>query len=207
MEEAEDISQIVIGIAGGKFFDELFAEGLNRPSDRFSDWFSAETAQFGGTDAVEAVRALVGNVARYDFQSAGMEIPKLDLPALGHFFRHAMQLNNRRVIRSDDGLSVVTPERWRESPDLRDRYDGLVFERSLPARAALAGSSLENLIRSQVMSAKGAATAKAAIAAQAKAAMEAKAATANGYDAMPVLSVACPSSSHWALADNPDRCL
>ena len=78
-------------------------------------------------------------------------------------------------------------------------------------RPALAGSSLENLIRSQVMSAKGAAAdqlrAKAAIAAQAKAAMEAKAATANGYDAMPVLSVACPSSSHWALADNPDRCL
>jgi hypothetical protein len=60
------------------------------------------------------------------------------------------------------------------------------------------------------MSAKGNAAdelrAKAAIAAQAKAAMEAKAATANGYGAMPVLSVACPSSSHWALADDPDRC-
>jgi hypothetical protein len=79
-------------------------------------------------------------------------------------------------------------------------------------RPALAGSSLENLIRSQVMmSAKGAAAeqlrAKAAIAAQAKAAMEARAATANGYDAMPALPVACPSSSHWALADDPDRCL
>ena len=78
-------------------------------------------------------------------------------------------------------------------------------------RPALAGSSLENLIRAQVMSAKGAAAdqlrAKAAIAAQAKAAMEAKAATANGYDAMPALSVACSSSSHWALADEADRCL
>ena len=76
-------------------------------------------------------------------------------------------------------------------------------------RPALAGS---NLIRAQVMSAKGAAAEAEmhqlrAKAAQAKAAMEAKAATANGYDAMPVLSVACPSSSHWALADNPDRCL
>jgi hypothetical protein len=80
-------------------------------------------------------------------------------------------------------------------------------------RPALAGS-LENLVRAQVMSAKGAAAeaemrqlrAKAAIAAQAKAAMEAKAAAANGYDAMPALSVACPSSSHWALADAADRC-
>jgi hypothetical protein len=77
-------------------------------------------------------------------------------------------------------------------------------------RPALAGS-LENLISFQVMSAKGAATEqlriKAAMAAQAKAAMEAKAATANGYGATPPLPVACPPSSHWALADEPDRCL
>ena len=137
MEEAEDISQLVIGMTGGRFFDELFTEGLNRPSDRLSDWFNAQTAQFGGTDAVEAVRTLVGNVARYDFQSAGTEIPKLDLPALEPFFRHAMQLNNRRVTRSDDGLSVATPELWRGSSDLRDRYDGLVFDRSLPANQAM----------------------------------------------------------------------
>ena len=78
-------------------------------------------------------------------------------------------------------------------------------------RPALAGSSLENLIRSQVMSAKGAAAdqlrAKAAIAAQAKAAMEAQAATAKGYGAMRALPVACPPSSHWAVVDDPDRCL
>ena len=48
-----------------------------------------------------------------------------------------MQLNNRRVTRSDDGLSVATPERWRGSSDLRDRYDGLIFDRSLPANEAM----------------------------------------------------------------------
>ena len=77
MEEAEDISQLVIGMTSSGFFDDLFAEGLRRPSDRLSDWFNAQTAQFGGTDAVAAVRALVGNVARYDFQSASAEIPRL----------------------------------------------------------------------------------------------------------------------------------
>lgn len=137
MEEAEDISQLVIGMTGGSFFDELFAEGLRRPSDRLSDWFNAQTVQFGGTDAVEAVRALVGNVARYDFQSASAEIPKLDLPALEPFFRHAMQLANRRVIRSEMGLSVATPESWRGSPDLQGRYDGLVFDRALPSDKAM----------------------------------------------------------------------
>jgi hypothetical protein len=87
----------------------------------------------------------------------------------------------------------------------------LSFATARPARAG----SLENLIRAQVMSAKGAAAeaemrqvrAKAAIAAQAKAAIDAKAATANGYGVMPALSVACPTGSHWALADDADRCL
>ncbi len=138
MEEAEDISQLVIGMTSSEFFDELFAEGLRRPSDRLSDWFNAQTAQFGGTDAVAAVRALVGNVARYDFQSASAEIPKLDLPALEPFFRNVMNLANRRVTRSETGLSVATPEGWRGSPDLQGRYDGLVFERSLPSDQAMA---------------------------------------------------------------------
>ncbi|MGL3210966.1 DEAD/DEAH box helicase [Bradyrhizobium sp. BR 1433] len=137
MEEAEDISQLVIGMTSSGFFEELFAEGLRRPSDRLSDWFNAQTAQFGGTDAVEAVRTLVGNVARYDFQSASADIPKLDLPALEPFFRHAMQLANRRVMRTETGLSVATPEGWRGSPDLQARYDGLVFERALSSDQAM----------------------------------------------------------------------
>jgi hypothetical protein len=86
--------------------------------------------KFGGKDALETVRKLLGNVARYDFQAAGDEIPKLDLPALEPFFRQSMNLNGRRVIKSEAGLSVATPESWRGSPDLRGRYDGLVFDRS-----------------------------------------------------------------------------
>lgn len=137
MEEAEDISQLVIGMTGGRFFDELYTEGLGRPVERLSNWFDTKAGQFGGQDAVEAVRSLVGNVARYDFQSVGSEIPKLDLPDLESFFRHAMQLNNRRVSKTEKGLSVATPEHWRGSLELRDRYDGLLFERSLPANEAM----------------------------------------------------------------------
>jgi hypothetical protein len=91
-------------------------------------------------------------------------------------------------------------------------------------RPALAGASLTGLLRSDVMSAMGAAKgaaaeaemrqlrAKAAMAAKAKAAMEAQAAMANGSSAMPALPVACPASSDWtsmdarpSLLDN-DRC-
>ena len=137
MEEAEDISQLVIGMTGSHFFDELFSEGVARQSARLSDWFDTTTMQFGGEDAVNAVRTIVGNVARYDFQSTGGDIPKLDLPALEPFFRNAMHLNSRRITRGDEGLSVATPEKWRGSVDLHDRYDDLVFDRALPADQAM----------------------------------------------------------------------
>jgi hypothetical protein len=91
-------------------------------------------------------------------------------------------------------------------------------------RPAHAGSSLAGLIRSEVMSAVGAAKsaaaeaemrqlrAKAAMAAKAKTGMEAQAAMANGSGGLPALPVACPPGSDWAsiderpsLLDN-DRC-
>jgi hypothetical protein len=137
MEEAEDITQLVIGMTGNRFFDELFSDAGGKGIERLSDWFDARTQQFGGRDAVETVRGLIGRVARYDFQSVGADIPKLDLPALESFFRHAMQLNGRRVTRSEEGLSVATPEIWRASIDFRPRYDGLVLNRALPHDRAL----------------------------------------------------------------------
>ena len=132
MEEAEDISQLVIGMAGDGFFDELFSKASNGPATGLKDWFDAETRTFGGQDAVDTVRRLVGNVSRYDFQSAGAELPRADLPALEPFFRNAMRFEGRRVTRTEDGLSVATPEEWRSEEGMRSRYDGLVFDRSLP---------------------------------------------------------------------------
>jgi hypothetical protein len=136
MEEAEDIAQLVIGMQGGRFFDELFAEAATAvpgsTRERLGDWFDARTATFGGRDALETVRAMLGQVARFDFGAIGGSIPRIDLPALEPFFRNAMVLMGRRVMRGEEGLSVATPEHWKRSLDLRPRYDGLVFDRSLP---------------------------------------------------------------------------
>lgn len=137
MEEAEDITQLVIGMSGNRFFDDLFSQGTLPKSERLSSWFDAQTQLFGGKDAVELVRQLLGNVARYDFQAVGADVPKLDLPALEPFFRNAMQYFGRRVIRSGDGVSVATPEHWKSSLDFRSRYDGLSFDRQLPHERAL----------------------------------------------------------------------
>jgi hypothetical protein len=91
-------------------------------------------------------------------------------------------------------------------------------------RPALAGSSLAGLIRSEVMSAVGAAKgaaaevemrqlrAKMAMAAKAKAAMEAQAAMANRSGVMSDLPAACPLGSDGASGAEPpswldgDRC-
>ena len=136
MEEAEDIAKLVIGMQGGRFFDELFAEGATAVPDskreRLADWFDARTATFGGRDALETVRAMLGQVARFDFGAIGGSIPRIDLPALESFFRNAMVFMGRRVTRGEEGLSVATPEEWKRSLDLRSRYDGLVFDRNLP---------------------------------------------------------------------------
>jgi hypothetical protein len=137
MDDPEDISQLVIGMAGNQFFDDLYSHGTTRSSGGLAGWFDENTQQFGGRDAVETVRALLGNVARYDFQSAGAEIPKLDLPALEPFFRNAMALAGRRVTKGEEGLSVATPEAWRGSIELRDRYDALTFDRFMRSENSL----------------------------------------------------------------------
>lgn len=136
MEESEDIAQLVIGMQGGRFFDEIFAEGANAAPDSeregLADWFDARTATFGGRDALETVRTMLGQVARFDFGAIGGSIPRIDLPALEPFFRNGMALMGRRVTRGEEGLSVATPEEWKRGLDLRSRYDGLVFDRNLP---------------------------------------------------------------------------
>lgn len=135
MDEAEDIAQIVIGMQGGRFFDELFVEGTaieRAQGERLADWFDARSTTFGGRDALDTVRTMLGNVARFDFGTVGDSIPKVDLPALEPFFRNAMNLMERRVTKGDEGLSVATPEAWKRNLDLRPRYDGLVFDRELP---------------------------------------------------------------------------
>ncbi|WP_457650352.1 DEAD/DEAH box helicase [Profundibacter sp.] len=129
MDEDEDIAQLVIGMTPPGIFDQLYSEASHQSSERLGDWFDAQTATFGGRDAVDTVRKMLGNVARYDFQSVGAQLPKLDLPDLEPFFRNAMHVYSRRVTRNDKGLGVATPEIWRRDPDLKTRYDGLRLNR------------------------------------------------------------------------------
>ncbi|MBY5389633.1 DEAD/DEAH box helicase [Rhizobium leguminosarum] len=132
MEEREDISQLVIGMAGNSLFNELFSGSEGLYGDRLGAWFDRATSTLGGRDVVETVRELLGSVSRFDFQQVGKDLPKVDLPDLERFFTQTVGKHGRRIFRRDDGLEIRTPDDWKaRSYALRDKYEGLVFDRSL----------------------------------------------------------------------------
>jgi len=129
MEDPEDLLQLVLGMTTPSLFQELFSDATHRPQETLSQWFDQKTAQFGGHDALETVKNLVGNYARFDFQKTAHQIPPLDLPDLEPFFTSMLIANRRQVRREESGLSFITPDSWRKEIGVRDRYDELKFDR------------------------------------------------------------------------------
>ena len=129
MDEPEDLLQLVLGMAGGAVFEELFAEGSRVKREQVGDWFDSKAGTFGGQGAIEAVKALVGHAAKFDYQGLG-DIPKTDLPALTSFFESALRRNNRKPMWKDGKLSFVTPDAWTSDRGVRRKYENLVFSRS-----------------------------------------------------------------------------
>ncbi len=132
MEQREDISQLVIGMAGSALFNELFSGAQGMAGDRLTAWFDSATATLGGRDVVDTVRELLGNVSRFDFQQVGRDLPQVDVPDLERFFTLAVGRHRRRIFKHDDGLEIKAPEAWKSrSYTVRNKYEGLVFDRSL----------------------------------------------------------------------------
>ena len=129
MDEPEDLLQLVLGMTSPSLFRELFTEGATMPRESLAEWFDVKTARFGGRDALETVRELVGNSARFDFQQVSERLPRLDLPALRPFLTSILTLHNRRWREDEEGLSFKTPEDWLAAPGIQANYSGMVFDR------------------------------------------------------------------------------
>jgi len=133
MEEQEDIGQLVVGMTGTSFFERLFADGQVQRQDSLKQWFDRESATIEGEDVVDRVKAMLGNVARFDFAQVGRNLPRVDLPDLERFFSLMLESAGRRILKREDGLEVKTPQDWAERDyALDERYGGLVFDRSVP---------------------------------------------------------------------------
>ncbi len=130
MAQPEDLLQLVLGMASPGLFRGVFAESGGVPAEDLTGWFDTRTAQFGGREALEAVRALVGNAARFDFRAASAQIPRLDLPDLKPFFELMPHVNRRRVAGGAGGLEFQTPEGWRGAAGVRPAYSGVAFDRA-----------------------------------------------------------------------------
>ena len=130
MDDPEDIRQLVIGMASPGMFTKMFADaGSSLSGQTLEDWFDTETATFGGEDAVDAVRNLVGHVARFDFGAVAGQIPQVDLPDLVPFFKAVLAVRGRRPDQVEDlRLRFRPPEEWKDDFLIVDRYD-LLFAR------------------------------------------------------------------------------
>jgi len=110
-------------------FRNLFAGAQEVSPDSLSKWFDQQTAQFGGRDAVEMVKELVGSAAKFNFQDVSEKIPKVDLPDLRPFLEIALTLNGRRPRDENDGFSFLTPDVWKSQPGVFPEYRGMRFDR------------------------------------------------------------------------------
>ena len=136
MDEPEDLLQLVLGMATPSMFRDLFAEAPGVPPESLSKWFDEKTVQFGGRDALDTVRSLVGSFASFDFQDVSARIPRIDLPDMRPFFVTMLELNRRRAQDEGGGLSFNTPEAWCEHGGIKSKYSGLIFDRNCRDRDA-----------------------------------------------------------------------
>ena len=132
MDDPEDIRQLVIGMASPGMFTNVFADADPTVNEQtLGHWFDKGTATFGGEDAVNAVRNLVGSVARFDFGAVAGQIPRVDLPDLVPFFKAILAVRGRRPDQADDvRLRFLPPEEWKDDFSIAvvNRYD-LLFAR------------------------------------------------------------------------------
>ena len=133
MEDPEDMRQLVLGMASPRMYTRVFADiDPNLRGPRLKDWFDSETATLGGEEAVNVVRDLFGNVARFDFGQVADQIPRADLPDLIPFFKSLFATMGRRPDQVDVvRLAFRTPRQWLDEDfTIAERYQ-LLFSREL----------------------------------------------------------------------------
>lgn len=130
MDDPEDMFQLVLGMTPQSLFTEVFSGADAVTPESLEDWFDEKTAQFGGQDVIETVEELFGNCSRFDYQSVSDLLPKMDLPDLEAFLINTLTLNNRRVRKTEYGLSFRTPQNWMSEPGLFSNYEDMIFDRN-----------------------------------------------------------------------------
>jgi superfamily II DNA or RNA helicase len=130
MDDPEDMRQLVLGMASPRMFNKIFADANPvMRGERLERWFNANTATFGGKDAVDVVRSMFGHVSRFDFGEVADQIPRVDLPDLVPYFKALFAVGGKRPHQPDEiRLSFKTPRPWMNDFTIAEQYD-LLFAR------------------------------------------------------------------------------
>ena len=131
MDDPEDLYSLILGMTPQSMFTNLFSDTASATKDNFSKWFDDKTATFGGEDVIDTVKQLFGNCAKFDYQQAKLDIPRLDLPDLKPFFEAMLVFNRKRSKENEDGsISFKTPDEWKDAIGVQKEYTDIVFERN-----------------------------------------------------------------------------
>lgn len=131
MDDPEDLYSLILGMTPQSMFTNLFSDTASATKDNFSKWFDDKTSTFGGEDVIDTVKQLFGNCAKFDYQQAKLDIPRLDLPDLKPFFEAMLIFNRKRSKENDDGsISFKTPDEWKDAIGVQKEYTDIVFERN-----------------------------------------------------------------------------
>jgi len=132
MDDPDDMFQLVLGMTPSSLFTETFVGASDIPKESLSDWFDKKSASFGGKDAIETVKELVGHSTKFDYQEVSDQIPRVDLPELRPFVLSMLSLNSRQVKKNTDDSTIAfkTPDIWRKEVGVRRKYNGMTFDRN-----------------------------------------------------------------------------
>jgi len=127
-EQPEDMLQLVLGMVEPGFYEQLARLAMREePTDKLQSWVDSG---FGGAGVVSMARNLIGNVAQFDFQGVGLDLPQVDLPDLKPFFKAMLAVHNREWMEDPDGAGTfLTPESWLHEHGLAPRYEKMRFDR------------------------------------------------------------------------------
>lgn len=131
MDDPEDLYSLILGMTPQSMFTNLFSDTTATTKDNFSKWFDDKTATFGGKDVIDTVKQLFGNCAKFDYQQAKLDIPRLDLPDLKPFFEAMLVYNRKRSKDNEDGsIGFKTPDEWKDAIGVQKEYSDIVFKRN-----------------------------------------------------------------------------
>ncbi len=131
MDEPEDLKHMILGMAPTRLFQDLVIGAQRVPQDGLAQWFDQQTGQLGGSHAVDAVKALFGSSARFDFGECSGRLPRVDLPDLVPFMKAILTVEGRRFELDAEHLTFKVPDKWRQTDFALREKGELLFRREL----------------------------------------------------------------------------